>query len=169
MSIGPPYDGYAAAIVEIAHAQRWLTITPMATGTMGPDAHRRLQALLGGIALPAWVITAHNPYPESLAAEENDRRDASLAESLAGLGIVSRPAVTRSADGREREEGYALFGCSRSTALELADAFGQLAIFEIRTHLDCIAVADGRLVTRRGYRVSDGDGSAAGPSTHQRA
>jgi hypothetical protein len=160
MMVEPPYDGYAAAIVEIMSGRRRIVLTPVKTPDANADAHRRLRVFLGGSSLPAWVITAHNPHPQFLSAGENDRRNRSLAGRLAAGGIVHLPAVGRSVDGQDREEGFALFGCSRQDALDLAGAFGQIAIFGIETHIECIAVADGRSMTRRAYEVSGDVGRA---------
>ncbi len=79
----------------------------------------------------AWVVTAHNPGAVRRGDEDNAAQNALLRAELDRRGIRYCPAVGRNVENTWREDSFALFGCGREVALEVARAFDQDAIFEV--------------------------------------
>ncbi len=81
---------------------------------------------------PMWIVTACNPGGARRAEADNDDASIAMARLITRRRIRSRPAVGRNPEGTWREPSFALMGCGRDVALELAARFGQDAIFEWR-------------------------------------
>ena len=79
---------------------------------------------------PMWIVTACNPGGTRRAEADNDDASIAMARFIMRSRIRSRPAVGRNPEGTWREPSFALLGCGRDVALELAERFGQDAIFE---------------------------------------
>ncbi len=77
---------------------------------------------------PLHVITAVQPDgdPDS---PDSAARGGVLAAELDGLGLRRLHAVGRSADGRHRESGFAVFGLDDDRARALGVRYGQVAVF----------------------------------------
>lgn len=93
--------------------------------------------------VPIFIITACNPFSESLPHHENAHRMAQLLEALEHLDVPHHPAIGSSADGTWSEESYAISLISRELALELGRRFGQHAIFEITNDAVTVLGSDG--------------------------
>ena len=72
------------------------------------------------------LITAHNPLPKVLSAEENQRRNEALAALLDHKGYRYFPALGQANDWRE--ESFLIAGITLGDALHIARSFGQVAI-----------------------------------------
>jgi hypothetical protein len=151
---GEPWDRYARAVVEIEVDGAVLELTPRplgapGTGT-GSDAGDAAGAPVGGLLpSPVTILTACDPFPRVLDAAENAARTAALVAELDAAGITHLPALGRSPDHRESEVSRALVGVDRATALRIAAAHEQLAVFEIdAAGISCVAVADATVRTR---------------------
>lgn len=154
---GEPWDRYARAVVEVVLPAGVLELTPRPDDVPadGVDIGAGRAPVAGLLDAPVTILTAGDPYPRTLRAEENAARGAALTAQLDAAGIRHLPALGRSPDGRESEVSRALLGVDRATALRLAAAHGQLAVFEIDdTVIACVAVADGAVMTRRAYDVT---------------
>jgi|GEM_PF-2768736 len=90
------------------------------------DAPNLFLKELSGVRQGWALITAHNPLPQILSTEENRRRNEALAALLDRQGYRYFPALGKGKDWEE--ESFLIVGITRSEALHLARAFGQLAI-----------------------------------------
>lgn len=77
-----------------------------------------------------YVITAWNPGSAETPDEVNRAAHQELVDWLAEQGHEYWPSVGTAPDGTWREEGVAVVGLGRLTALEVGRRFGQLAVFE---------------------------------------
>lgn len=84
-----------------------------------------------GLPASAVVITAYNPGDEVLPSEQNARRDRALGAILTARGLPFVRSVARAPGGDFEEPGFAVEGLDRFRALELAQRFGQRAIYEL--------------------------------------
>ncbi|MEI7447967.1 MAG: DUF3293 domain-containing protein, partial [Burkholderiales bacterium] len=76
----------------------------------------------------AAVLTAHNPWSEARAADENDAAQRALEGELSERGIAMLPASGRDPGGAWPAETSVLaFGLSRESAAALARRYGQNA------------------------------------------
>lgn len=161
-----PWDRYARAVVEIRLPEELLILTPRPhSAVAGPTevavadaaSHRPTGApalVAGRLDAPVTILTAGDPYPVQLEAEENRARMDALIAALDRAGLAHLPALGRSPDHRESEPSRALLGVDRATGLRIAATYGQLAVFEIDADsIACVAVADGTVRTRRAYDV----------------
>jgi hypothetical protein len=157
-----PWPQYAAAIVELVLDGDHVVLTPTAARTGDGDAASPL-ASYGDLI---WVLTAGDPFPVTLAAEDNAARERQLCAELDLAGIRHDPALGRSPDGASSEVSRALRGIDRATALDIARRHGQLAVYEIADEIRCVDVATSTVVTRRGYllEIAPADGRLAGPT-----
>ncbi len=79
---------------------------------------------------PLHVLTAWNPGDERPTAQENRAANRRLAVEVARAGGRRWGAVGVAPDDSWFEEGYAVAGLTRATAVALARASRQVAIFE---------------------------------------
>jgi len=121
----------------------------------------------GPVGGPVWVLTAGDPYPLELDAEENAARTARLRDELEALGARCDPALGRSPDGSTSERSLAVRGTDRATVLAAAARYGQLAVYELTDRIHCVDVASGAVVTACGFRLERapaGSGRLVGPT-----
>lgn len=157
-----PWPRYAQAVVELLLDGEHLVLTPL-----GADPHADGPTDEAGLGGPVWVLTAGDPYPITLAANENATRNAVLRDDLTVRGIDASPALGRSPDGSTSEVSLAVRGADRATVLELAARHGQLAVYEIEDRIRCVDVASGRVVSESAFhldRAPAGSGALAGPT-----
>lgn len=78
------------------------------------------------------VVTASNPAPDVLPAEENARRNERLKADLQRAALAWRPAIGRSSNPHEpwAEHGFALVDVGRDRAVDLGRRYEQNSIFE---------------------------------------
>jgi len=164
---GDPWDRYAQAVVEVALDDALLVLTPQEGPAPAPASGAEASAPVGGVLDgPVAIVTACDPFPESLTAEENAVRTSALVAALDAAGARHLPALGRSPDHRESEVSRAVLGLDRAAVLAVAAAFAQLAVFEIDgSTIACVAVADGTVMTRRRYvaELRPAGGGSAGP------
>ncbi|WP_130649203.1 DUF3293 domain-containing protein [Egicoccus halophilus] len=139
-------DAYLAAIVEVDLDRRRLVVEPAPADTVEgsfPDGCAHLH-----------VMTAHNPRSRVLPAAENAARNRRLAGDLLAAGLDHHPALGRSPDGTWREPSYALVDVDEAVVLDLADRFGQHAVYRWTPHERAVVwtgAQRGR-VDRQGWR-----------------
>jgi transcriptional regulator with XRE-family HTH domain len=120
-----PLSTYEATLISIEW-ERAVTIE-VAPAPLGerdgefPASHRNIH-----------IVTAHNPAPHVLPAEENARRNEQLLADIQKAGMSWRPASGLSADPHElwEERSFALLDVDRAIVIELARKHDQAAIFE---------------------------------------
>ena len=78
-----------------------------------------------------WIITAWNPFSEVLPEAENRIRNIELCGLLEASKAPFFPAVGRSPDGQWQESSFAVVGLPWARVKELAQQFGQHAVFRI--------------------------------------
>lgn len=103
-----------------------------------------VRSVLDRLRLPAFVITAWNPFSEALTEARNHARNLELRRALSELGATVRPALGASPAGDWSEESFLVEGTDEGSAIELGRRFGQHAVFEL---------------TNSGLRVIASDGS----------
>ena len=163
-----PWPAYASAVVELALQELHIVLTPL--GAVRSPEDSRPSALPSTCEPPVWVLTAGDPYPETLSAEQNAARNAELRARLTAAGIRHDPALGRAADGSVWELSVAVRGVDRAGAVAIAAEHGQLAVFEIADTIACIDVASASVVTERRFSLRSGAlGTAAlvGPTGWQ--
>ena len=74
--------------------------------------------------------TAWNPASQACSDADNRAAHGELVDWLTEQGYVYFPSVGTAPDGSWREEGVAVVGLGRLTAIELGRRFGQHAVFE---------------------------------------
>jgi hypothetical protein len=158
-----PWPQYASAVVEVILEGRHVVLAPLVTadrtegpGGQGSDPAASARPLPAVWGPPIWVLTAGDPYPVELTAEENAERERVLIAELDEAGISHDPALGRSPDGSTSEISRALRGIDRVQALAIAERHGQLAVFEIDDRIRCVDVASGEVVTARAFTIADG-------------
>lgn len=144
-----PWPQYAAAVVELVLDGEHLVLTP------ADEVVARDVAELARHGVPVWVLTAGDPYPVELDAEQNETRNARLRAELDAVGVRHDPALGRSPDGSVSERSVAVRGTDRATVLAAAARHGQLAVYEIDDVIRCIDVASATVVTTRPFRLTD--------------
>ena len=149
-----PWPQYASAVVELVLQGTHVVLSPL--GDEEGPAHGDPSGLWKALGPPVWVLTAGDPYPETLSAEQNAARNSALRERLAAAGVRHDPALGRAEDGSVWECSVALRGIERATALAFAAACGQLAVFEITDTIACVDVASASIVTRRRFALRSG-------------
>ena len=78
--------------------------------------------------LNTWAfITAYNPLPEILSAEENAKRNKDLEKEIKALGLSYHNARGIAKDGNWSEERFFVEDCTTIEANSLAKKYGQLA------------------------------------------
>ncbi len=93
---------------------------------------------------PTFVLTAYNPNGSQLNDERNTTANERLGTAIRELGGDICPAVSRSPSGEWAEPSFLTIGITREQALELADRYGQKAIFELDDqHVRVIEVSTG--------------------------
>jgi len=150
---GPgPWDDWARSLVEIDLPTAGVLLRPIAADDPGEpgDDDSRLRGLLPS---HCWIITACDPHPERLSAEENLARTADLDLELVRRGIAAHPALGRAEDHSVSEVSRALVGTDRGSVLAVAAAFGQLAVFEVADRIDCIEVATARVRSSHRFAI----------------
>ena len=156
----PPWPQYAEAVVELIVDGEHLVLTPCGPAAAEPRA-------LAPYGPPLWVLTAGDPYPVELDAEENAARNALLRGGIERLGLRHHPALGRSQDGSTSEVSVALRGTTREVVLDLAARHGQLAVYELDDHIRCVDVASAEVVTTVPFRIAaapDGSDTLVGPT-----
>lgn len=143
----PPWPQYAEAVVELVLGGEHLVLMPCALDVAEPDA-------LSSRGAPLWVLTAGDPYPVELDAEENAARNAVLKGDIERLGLAHHPALGRSPDGSTSEVSVAVRGTTREVVLGLAERHGQLAVYELDDRIRCVDVASGGVVTAVPFRLA---------------
>jgi len=78
-----------------------------------------------------WVVTAHNPLSEQLAAAKNTELHQELCGRLDEMGYQSLPALGSSPDGTWAEESIAVFGAGKRPIRALGREFNQHGVFEV--------------------------------------
>jgi hypothetical protein len=78
-----------------------------------------------------WVVTAHNPLSEQLAAAKNTELHQELCGRLDEMGYQSLPALGSSPDGTWVEESIAVFGAGKRPIRALGREFNQHGVFEV--------------------------------------
>lgn len=154
-----PWPDYASAVVEFVLQGIHVVLTPL-DGARQPEVGDS-SVLPTMLRPPVWVLTAGDPYPEALSAEQNAARNTALRRELAVAGILHDPALGRAEDGSVWELSVALREVDRATALAFAAAHGQLAIYEITDTIACIDVASASVVTRRRFTLRSDEAGAA--------
>ena len=158
-----PWPQYAEAVVELVVDGEHLVLTPCSPDAAEPDA-------LSTRGAPLWVLTAGDPYPLELDAEENAARNAALKGDIEQLGLATHPALGRSPDGSTFEVSLAVRGTSREVVLDLAARHGQLAVYELDDRIRCVDVASASVVTAVPFRLAAapaGSGTLVGPTGWQ--
>jgi len=158
-----PWPQYAAAVVEIILEGRHVVLTPLAAadrtegpGGQGSDPATATRPLPAAWGPPIWVLTAGDPYPVELTAEENAERERILIAELDEADISNDPALGRSPDGSTSEISRALRGIDRAQALAIAERHGQLAVYEIDDRIRCVDVASAEVITARAFTIAEG-------------
>lgn len=170
-----PWPLYASAVVELVVDGTHVVLTPVveAAGGAAPDGDEAgdpsssLEDVLGEPALPLWVLTAGDPYPLTLDAEQNAARNAALAADVDRLGYRRDAALGRSPDGSTWELSLAVRGAARTDVLALAAAHDQLAVYEITDRIRCVDVASGTVVTSVAFDIATapaGSDAIVGPT-----
>ncbi len=90
------------------------------------DAPNGFMNTLSGASRGWALITAHNPLPNILSAEENQRRNEALAALLDRRGYSYFPALGQADEWKE--ESFLIVGIPLADALRIARSFGQVAI-----------------------------------------
>ena len=107
------------------------------------------------VPTPLHLITAWNPMSQQLSLEENCERMDQLASGLEELTALWFPAVGRSPDGTWSEDTFAIYGLSRSEAIELGTRFEQHAIFEATDEELIVLGCDQTWALRRDIEVDE--------------
>ncbi len=132
---GDFWSSYAAA--HVLDADRNVLV--------GPGAAESLP-----VTGPAMVLTAWNPGSRTLPDEDNIASQQLLAAELAQGGFPALPVVGTSPDGRWSEPSLLLSDVSRGEVIEVANRYGQAAIFEIDDEwVRVISVPGGGVRTER--------------------
>jgi hypothetical protein len=162
-----PWPHYASAVVEMILDGRHVVLTPLATPDRIDDPTEPAPAGRGSDPVPSprplpaswgppiWILTAGDPYPVELTAEENAGREQVLIAELDAAGISHGPALGRSPDGSTSEISRALRGIDRVQALVIAERHGQLAVYEIDDRIRCIDVASAEVITSRAFTIAE--------------
>lgn len=148
-------------LVEEQH-ERWDLY--LATELETDDGH----SLTGpeGIDLPdvartTHVLTAWNPGSATRSLDENQAANEELRHLLERHGYEPVPGVGCSPDRRWCEESLVVTGMTRSAAAELAERFGQIAIFELTDdELLVVRARDARVMRRRPRRAKTKPGGS---------
>lgn len=121
----PPLTQFFASIygAEVQGVWRWLAFSP------DPRADTTKPCALPDGAM----ITACNPWSESLTPRANQLRQHSLAQEVAALGFSALPALGASPDGLWRELSWFIPGLDRARTLALARHHQQHASLLIRS------------------------------------
>lgn len=155
-----PWPQYAEAVVELVLDGEHLVLTPCPPDEAEPDA-------LSARGAPLWVLTAGDPYPLELDANENAARNAVLKGDIERLGLAHHPALGRSPDGSTSEVSVAVRGTSRAVVLDLAARHGQIAVYELDDRIRCVDVASAGVVTTVPFRLAAapaGSATLVGPT-----
>ena len=110
---------------------------------MEPGRWVDVHSVLDRLGLPAFVITAWNPFSEALTEEENHARNLELRRTLSELGTSVRPAIGASPSGDWSEESFLIEGTEEGTAIDLGHRFGQHAVFEVTSAELRVLACDG--------------------------
>ena len=156
-----PWPQYAEAVVELILDGQHVVLTP------DDDADGSGAVALTRHGVPVWVLTAGDPYPFELDAEQNAARNLRLRDELTELGVRLDPALGRAADGSVSERSLAVRDGDRATVLAAAARHGQLAVYEIDDHIRCIDVVTATEVSIRRFRHASapaGSGRLVGPT-----
>lgn len=148
----PPWPQYAEAIVEISLGAMRLELTPTDDPSPAVGQDGTAVTLPPGV-LPLWVLTAGDPYPETLGAPNNAARNARLRSELELAGLTVHDALGRAPDGSTAEVSLAVGGTDRTSVLAHAARHGQLAVYEVDDRIRCVSVDGGHEVTARPYEV----------------
>ncbi|MFO0129329.1 MAG: DUF3293 domain-containing protein, partial [Pseudanabaena sp.] len=81
--------------------------------------------------LPIYVISAANPLEEVLLDDDNTRRHLALRTILKSRKLKFEEVFGESPEGKWSEASFAIEGMGKEDACELAEKFGQRAIFEL--------------------------------------
>jgi hypothetical protein len=120
-----PLTAYEATFIHIDwEPEVTIEVAPAPLGTSDgefPASHRSIH-----------IVTACNPAPHVLPPEENARRNERLLADIKAAGLAWRPALGRSAEPTKpwQEPSFALLDVERNSAIDLARAHEQAAIFE---------------------------------------
>lgn len=145
--IGLPWDAYAATLVRVQLADRWVTAVPSVGEHTPFDT--------------TWhVITAWNPDSRAFEPEENDARNEELRDALRGAGHDVAEAAGEAIDGSwPPEPSFAVRSISTAEAVEFGRRFGQAAIFRIDPDgLQVVDCQSGDSVSSTSYVVLNEDG-----------
>lgn len=118
----------------------WTYLATRLTIRVDGQALRAAEAV-ARLGAPLHLITAWNPYMEPRTVDENAAADARLRADLLALVPEVWPARGEDPTDDYFEDGFAVRGLNRSTALRIAADHGQEAIFELdaehRTVIEC--------------------------------
>jgi len=98
---------------------------------MEPGRWVDVRSVLDRLRLPAFVITAWNPFSEVLPKDQNHARNLELHRALSELGATVRPAIGASPSADWSEEFFLIEGTDEGTDIDLGRRFGQHAVFEL--------------------------------------
>jgi hypothetical protein len=138
------FEDYARARLWVHDVRnRTLEVRPTATGTSGPFPFD---------APAVHVITAYNPGPERLDAEENERRQRALVAELPDT-TSTWTVEAGAADGSHREVSVLIVGLNDEDAIAIAVRWGQDAIFRWTRDALSIVPCDGATPIVTGWSV----------------
>jgi CBS domain-containing protein len=93
---------------------------------------------------PIYVISAYNPLEEVLPTDENEKRHLCLHKILESRKLRFEEVFGESPYGNWSEASFAIEGMSKENACELAEKFGQRAIFELTQDEIKVISVDGK-------------------------
>lgn len=121
-------DAYAATVIEVTWPDGGELTgdrVPLVVGPSDPSSGGRLPPGVTTIH----VVTAANPWSQTLDDERNAARNRHLAADLDARGWHRVPAVGRSPDGAWREPGFAVADAPDAEVLAIGAAHEQHAVF----------------------------------------
>lgn len=136
------WDGFAHAVVRLDLPTGRFVLEPRPQGDIG----------LFPLHSPVHIVTAYNPAGIEIDEQTNTGRHRSLRLALTGRNVV--PTVGSAPDGSMPEPGFGVLDMTLNDALELANNFGQLAIYRWTPDALSIVDVDGIHRRRLGWSLS---------------
>ncbi len=110
---------------------------------------------------PIHILTASNPGGQNAEDDDNLAANARLAGELWNAGLIMARAVGSSPDGAHSEASVAVTGLTRQQAREVAQHYGQDAIYEITADTVLLISCDtDRVATTTRLAATSSDGNA---------
>jgi hypothetical protein len=85
-----------------------------------------------------FVITAWNPGEQRPSREENETANEQLRRALVGRGLEPCRAVGQDPSSPHYEESWAVTGLDDEASRDLGAAFGQTAVFRLRSGVQAV-------------------------------